>query len=173
MKMKHGVANDLTPDRISPHLVPCKHCKLLKCVTAEFICEYFITQRWTDYYNRYIVDGEGNKVADNNEIRRFLYRQFLYVTSWAPLLRGVRNKLPACATMMIRYAYPSEGGVYVGFRNENGNESVAAVNAQEEDVSTHHWERDGTAWILRSDDDGSVDATIIPGEEMWMPGDPM
>ena len=170
--MKLSVA-DPSKKKLSPHLTPCKHCFRVNCVTAEFICEYLVTQRWKEYYEKYIVDEDGVRTAGNNEIRRFLYRQFLYVTSWAPLLRGVRNKLPACATMMIRYAYPDPGGVYVGFRNENGNEDVAAVNAQEEEVKTHHWERDGTGWILRSDDDHSVDATIIPGEEMWSPGDPM
>ena len=151
---------------IPQHLIPCKHCNRVDCVTAEFIADYLITQRWVEYYNRYCVDANGVKTASNNEIRRFLYSQFLYVTAWAPMLRGVRNRLSNCATMMIRSEYPSEGGVYVGFRNENGNESVAAVNAQEQDVNTHYWERDGTAWILRNDDDGSLEATILPGKEI-------
>ena len=157
----------------NPHLVPCKHCKKVDCVTAEFIADYLVTQRWKVYYARHCVDEIGAQNCTNNEIRRFLYSQFLYVTSWAPMLRGVRNRLPQCATMMIRNAFPSEGGVYVGFRNENGNESVAAVNAVEEEVDTHHWERDGTGWVLRDDDDGSVKACIVPGEEVWQEGDPM
>lgn len=65
----------------------------------------------------------------------------------------------------------SSGGALLVFAP--GFCTLAAVNEQEEDVHTHHWEKDGTAWILHNNNDGSVDATIIPGKEMWQPGDPM
>ena len=136
---------DVVDLSILPHLIPCKHCKRMDCVTVEFIADYLITQRWVVYYNQYCIQKNVVKTATNNEICCFLYSQFLYVTDWDPILRGVRNRLSNCATMMIRSEYPREGGVYVGFRNENGNENVAAVNAQEQDVDTHHWERDGMA----------------------------
>ena len=57
----------------NPHLVHCKHCKKVECVTAEFIANYLVTQRWAVYYQRHFLEKFGVKNCTNNEIRCFLY----------------------------------------------------------------------------------------------------
>ena len=48
--------------------------------------------------------------------RKAAYRQFA-VWKYGKLGRGNRRVLPACAVRMIRQAYPSPDGRYMGFRN--------------------------------------------------------
>ena len=48
--------------------------------------------------------------------RKAAYRQFALWT-YGKLGRGNRRVLPACAVRMIRRAYPSPDGRYMGFRN--------------------------------------------------------
>ena len=52
----------------------------------------------------------------NNEMRKFWYKKIFICLDFGVLEKGERKRLPHCAVAKIRQIYPSESGLYMGFK---------------------------------------------------------
>ena len=52
----------------------------------------------------------------NNEMRKFWYKKIFICQDFGVLEKGERKRLPHCAVAKIRQIYPSESGLYMGFK---------------------------------------------------------
>lgn len=52
----------------------------------------------------------------NNELRKYFYKKVFVCLDFGVLEKGDRRRLPNCAVAKIRQIYPSETGLYMGFK---------------------------------------------------------
>lgn len=95
------------------------------------------------------------------QIRKFLYKDFLLNTDWAPYTRGVRVPLPQWVIRNIRYRYPDSGEAYTGF-HIHARHLTNAVDRDSEIIDDFFWVRRGTMYVLT--DSRGIEVPTAEGE---------
>ena len=134
----------------------CKHCEKDFCVAEEFYVNFL--QDWQEGAKEDIVLGDGTTPPlENNAIRKYLYRQFLFHSEWRPLKKNVRVVLPACATLLIRKEYPGKHNAYMGHRWKAATEEK--THAIDQDGKQHeslYWIYQEGTWVLTMPTDNTT-----------------
>jgi hypothetical protein len=60
------------------------------------------------------IDNKSRK--PNNSLRKYFYKKIFIALDFGVLERGERRRLPNCAVARVRQIYPSETGLYMGFK---------------------------------------------------------
>ena len=105
--------------QMMPHEIENKRCSLRKCVTTHSrfakLCLYPDVLQ-VAIRNR----GDIRNDRDDNSTRSFrkaAYRQYI-LDRYGYLGKGNRKVCPSCVVKAVRSQYPSQTGVYMGFRPE-------------------------------------------------------
>lgn len=67
-------------------------------------------------YEKAMRSCESDDRGTNNLQRKKLYKACFHAMDFGPMGEGERRKLPTCLEAKIRQIYPSETGLYMGYR---------------------------------------------------------
>ena len=140
--------------------IPCADCHRVPCIAEEYDDELLNTSK-LDRVIEALRRRSPTGSLTLRQIRKFLYRDFLLNSDWAPLTRGVRVRLPKCVLRNIRNRYPDSGEAYTGFHSRAGH-TANAVDRNGDIIDDLFWVRRGTIYVL-SDSQG-VEVQTAEGE---------
>ena len=77
---------------------------------------YFHNLKFDEEYQLAMDSIQDEDRLGANKLKKRLYRLMFHVTDIGILEPGERRKLPNCAVARVRQIYPSDTGLYMGFK---------------------------------------------------------
>ena len=82
----------------------------------QLLKDSFYTIDFDDQFNLARDSVDVMRRKPNNELRKYFYKKVFVCLDFGVLEKGDRRRLPNCAVAKIRQIYPSETGLYMGFK---------------------------------------------------------
>ena len=138
----------------------CPDCERISCIAEEYDDEFLTTTDLDRCIEALRIRSPTGSLTFR-KIRKFLYRDFLLNTDWAPYTRGVRVPLPQCVERNIRTRYPDSDEVYTGY-HLRASHTANAVDRNGDIIDDIFWVRRGSIYVLT--DSRGMEVTTAEGE---------